>query len=189
MISVVTVSSLAVGRSETGAVGVVRRSSIARRDRGTPTPLREVDTLVVRVSGRRRRRDAMRISSIASRLRGKGVRDQRAQGEEGARGGPLKYLPNFITSGKGIFDVKLKHIVSKINLSIASNLCLSDSKACRATLVKLDRMRGRLQETDLRIHVDFPNERPGLEGFLGKSNGVGSRQDVFRFLEGVVHLR
>ena len=97
---------------------------------------------MVRVSGRRRQQDATRISSTALRLRERGVRDQRAQCE-GARGGPLKYLPNFITSGKGIFDVKLKHIVSKINLSIASNLCLSDSKACRATLVKPDRTRGK----------------------------------------------
>ena len=43
--------------------------------------------------------------------------------------------------------------------------------------------------TYLRVHINLPNERLGLEGFLGKSDGIRSRQDVLGFLEGVVHFR
>ena len=129
----------------------------------------------------------MRISLTVSRLRGERVRRWQTH-SEGTTDEPLKYLPNFMANGKGILDVKLKHIVSKINLSMASNLCLSDSRAWPCQFVKLRRM-GRDVLTDLRIHVHLPDECLGLESFLGKSNGIRSRQDVFRFLEGVVHFR
>ena len=109
-------------------VGVVQTLSIERRDRDTLVPPCEAGTSAVRMSGRRRRRDATQISSAVLKLKWKGVRRQQTHSQE-AKNEPLKYLPNFIANGKGIFDVKLKHIVSRINLSMASNLCLSDSRA------------------------------------------------------------
>ena len=63
-------------------------------------------------------------------------RDKRATKTNRGRDEPLKYLPNFMANGKGIFDVKLKHIVSRINLSMASNLCLSDSRVWVCQFVK-----------------------------------------------------
>jgi hypothetical protein len=48
---------------------------------------------------------------------------------------------------------------------------------------------GKTTVTDLRIHIHLSNEGLGLKGFLGISNGIRGRQDVFGFLEGVVHFR
>ena len=93
-----------------------------------------------------------------------------------------------MTNGKGILDVKLKHIVSRVNLSMASNLCLSDSRVCHTTLSNTTE-RDQPMSSYLRIHVHLSNKRLGFEGLLGKSNGIRGRQDVFGFLEGVVHFR
>ena len=78
-----------------------------------------------------------------------------------------------MTNGKAIFEVKLKHIVSKINLSMASSLCLSDSRAWRVTPSDLNRRRPRV-DTHLRVYVYLSHECLGLEGFLGEPNGVRS---------------
>jgi len=100
-------------------------------------------------------------------------RDERATRTDRGRDEPLKYLPNFMANGKGIFDVKLKHIVSRINLSIASNLCLSDSRVWVCQLVK-PYQTGLVLLAYLRIYVHLPNECLGLEGFFGESHGVRS---------------
>lgn len=92
-----------------------------------------------------------------------------------------------MANGKGIFDVKLKHIVSSINLSMASSLCLSDSRAFHAT--SSNKIEWGKLPANLGIYIHLPNECLRLEGFLGKSNGIRSRQDVLGFLEGVVHFR